>query len=125
MKPWILLTTLLAPLPASAAEKLCTGTHGEFKGYEIRISTSKEKLIVSSMPSNRGYIAFAGEYEANLRERRKPWEPLQLGFEGFEEGGYNFFWMANTLLERGTTGPLDVAHHDEGSLEASFHCKDF
>ena len=125
MKPLLTFALLLASAPSLAAEKLCTGTHGEFKGYEIRISTSLGKLTVSSMPSNRGYIAFAGEYKANLRERRQPMAPLQLGFEGFEEGGYNYFWMANTLLEKGTAGPLEVTHHDEGSLVTHFHCKDF
>lgn len=125
MKTLLTLAALLASSPSLAAEKLCTGTHGEFKGYEIRISTSVKKLVVSSMPSNRGYIAFAGEYEANLRERRKPWEPLQLGFEGYEEGGFNEFFLDSTLLEKGGSGSLDVTNHDEGSLDVNFRCKDF
>lgn len=121
----LLLLSSLASLPASAAEKLCVGTHGEFRGYELRVLTSVKKLKVLSMPSNRGYIAFAGEYPANLRERRQPLGPLQLGYDGYDDGAFNEFFLDSRLLERGGEGSLDVTSHLEGSLEANFHCKDY
>lgn len=125
MKTLLTFLALFSCGSALAAEKLCVGSYGEFKGYELRISTSKQKLVVSSMPSNRGYIAFAGAYEASLRERRQPLGPLQLGFHGYEEGAFNELWMDNALLEPGTKGSLDITSHDEGDLETSFDCKDF
>lgn len=119
-----LLFALLITSPAfAAAEKLCTGTSGEFKNYEIKISATKEKLVVSSMPSNGGYIAFPGTYASNKLNRRSRDGSPQLGFDGYEEGGFNEFFLDAKLLEADGKGFLDVTHRNEGSLTVRFACE--
>lgn len=121
-----IVLTLLATSPlAYAAEKLCVGTAGEFRGYEIRLTTAKDKLVVHSMPSNRGYIAYAGEYEFDRRTRTSRDGHPQTAFAGYEEGGYNLFWLDSSLLDAGAEGFLDVTTIDEGRLTVRFACKEF
>ena len=126
---FLMLALLLASTaPAFAADKICVGQPGSdnLKGFELRVSFTRDRITVSPMLSNKGQEAFTGPYDS-AKGKRVSKGASQISFEGYDEDEGVLWWADEALLKPGTSGNFEAhtrGSGDAGETDEYFTCHD-